>query len=123
MSTPKTRGKSETGVSYAACLIRSFSQVQSLSSSDSDDESDKDTEAVAQAKTWKSDKNQMDQNMDIDEAQMKIQSRNMAMSTQMRQKYMVVTHMTQMEALPSGSDDAGAWEANPEKPGKQCTFL
>ena len=46
MSTPKTRGKSKTGQSYAARLIRSFSKVQHLSSSESDDQSEKDTEAV-----------------------------------------------------------------------------
>ena len=69
MSTPKTRGKSKTGQSCAARLIQSFSQVQHLSS--------KDTEAVDPAKTRESDKNQMDQEKGTNEAQMKIQSRNL----------------------------------------------
>ena len=117
-------------------LIWSFSRVQHLSSSESDDESDKDTEAVDQAKTresdkdneavdqaktQESDKNQMDQEMDTDEAQMKIQSRNVGhVDTGSINPY------DTDEALPSGSDDAGAWAdfgVNPEEPGKQRTFL
>ena len=76
MYTPKTRGKSRTSQSYAARLKRSFSQVQHLSGSESDDESDKDTETVDQAKPQEWEKSQMEQEVDADEPQMKIQSRN-----------------------------------------------
>ena len=123
MSICKTRGKSKTGQSYAAHLIQSFSLVQHLSSSESDDKSDKDTEAVHQAKTRESDKNQMDQEMDTDDAQMKIPSRNVGhVNTDETEEHGSNPCDTD-EALPSGSDDAGAQAVNPEEPGKQRTFL
>ena len=124
--TPKTRGKSKTGQSYAARLIRSFSKVQHLSSSESDDQSEKDTEAADQAETRESDKDQMDQEMDTDEAQVKSQGRNLGkVDTDEAEVHGSINPHDTDQAEASGSDDAGAQadsEVNPEDTGKQCTF-
>ena len=120
-SAPKTRGKSKTGQSYAARLIRSFSKAQQLPSRESDDESDKVTEAADQAKTQESDK---DQEMDIDEAQMETQGSNQGDTEEAEVHGSINPHDTD-KAETSGSDDAGAQtdsEVNPEDTGEQCTF-
>ena len=84
--------------------------------SESDDEPDK---AKDQVKTQESDKTQMSKEMDTDEAQMETQSRNVgSVDTDEAEEHGIINTV---EALPSGSDDAGAqanFEVNPEDTGK-----